>query len=275
MRKKRAAERRDDAGIGVHLPVANTHALINADGEFAFALELLEFAEGFGLAVVFGCVGEILHAGDAVSRGFVDRRFHGLVLLCADSGGITRVDESGGRVFQDAGWIAVFVADDFAAGRIFRAAIDSGEFQRERIGERHVSVGAPEKHGVIAGRVVDQLVCRQVGRIPALMIPVAVAEPCAWRARLGELRDALREFGGTVGCAEFDGDERSAAVEEVNVRVVESGEQQAAVEVDDLGVGAGELADGGVVADGEDRVAVERDGVRDRRARDSRSRLCR
>ena len=46
--------------------------------------------------------------------------------------------------------------------------------------------------------------------------------------------------------------------------VVEAGKKQAAVEVDDFGVGAGELADGCVVADGEDRVAIERDCVRDR-----------
>src|ERR1700722_15738962 len=116
---------------------------------------------------------------------------------------------------------------------------------------------------MIAGRIVDELACRQVWRVPSLMIPITVAEPCAWRSRLGELGDALLEFGGTVRSAEFDGDESCAAVEEVDVSVVEAGEQQAAVKVDDFCVGASEFADGCVVTDGDDFVAVERDGVRD------------
>src|SRR5580704_8443378 len=50
----------------------------------------------------------------------------------------------------------------------------------------------------------------------------------------------------------------------MDVSVVESRQQQAAVEIDDFRVGAGELTDRCVVADGEDLVAVKRDRMRDR-----------
>src|ERR1700736_2364150 len=50
----------------------------------------------------------------------------------------------------------------------------------------------------------------------------------------------------------------------MDVRVVEAGEEQASLEVDDLCVRAGQLADGGVVPDGQNNGTVERHGFGNR-----------
>jgi len=80
-------------------------------------------------------------------------------------------------------------------------AVDAGELHCPGIREGHVAVEAPEQCGMVARDIVDQLVIRQNGRIPALMIPKAVAKPCAFWQGFSEFGNALLEFGLAVGGA--------------------------------------------------------------------------
>ena len=81
----RTAKRRDDAGVGQSLPIADGKSLVDADSQLASALDLLELAKIVRLAAVFRAVGHVLHAGYAVSCCFAHGCFHGLGLLCRET----------------------------------------------------------------------------------------------------------------------------------------------------------------------------------------------
>src|SRR5258708_694856 len=100
-----------------------------------------------------------------------------------------------------------------------------------------------------SGGMINHLLVGQNGRIPALMIPKAIAKPRTFGQGSGELSDALLELGLAVGCAKMHGDQRTAADEEMHVGVVEAGQEKAAAEIDDAGVGAGEVSNRCVIAD--------------------------
>ena len=163
-----------------------------------------------------------------------------------------------GSVLENAGGVAVLVAHDFAAGDVLGVAVDARELHGLGIDKGHVSIEPPQKCRMIAGDIVDQLVGGQNRRIPALMIPKAVAKPRARGQSFCELSDALLELGLAVGGAEMHGDERTAADEEMYVRVVEAREEKASIEIDDARLGAGEFLNGGVIADGENLGTIER-----------------
>ena len=129
----------------------------------AFALEFLELAKIVGLGGVIGAVGHVLHAGHAVAGGLVHGGFHGAVFFFRRWRRHDALDQSGGGVFEDAGGIAVLVAVNFAAGRVGGIAIDAGQLEGKRIGERHVAVDAPEEGGMIAAGGVDELAIGQNG----------------------------------------------------------------------------------------------------------------
>src|SRR4029077_10532175 len=133
--------------------------------------------------------------------------------------------------------------------RVLRVSVDAGEFHGLRIYKGHVSVEPPQECGMIAGDIVDQLVGGENWRIPACVIPKAVAKPRAFGKRSSELGDALLELGLAVGSAKVQPDDRTAADEEVNVRVVKAGQEKAATKIDDASVGAGEFSNRCTVTD--------------------------
>src|SRR5438445_80451 len=101
---------------------------------------------------------------------------------------------------------------------------DAGEFYGLRIHEGHVAVEAPQECRMIAGDIVDQLVGGEKWRIPACVIPKAVAQPRTLGKPSRELSDALFKLGLAVGGAKVHADERTDADEEVHVGVVEAGQ---------------------------------------------------
>jgi hypothetical protein len=90
------------------------------------------------------------------------------------------------------------------------------------------------------------------------MIPKAVAKPCAFGKRSSELSNAVLELSLAVGSAKVHADERTAADEEVDVGVVEAGQEKAATELDDASVGPGEFSNRCTVTNREDPGTVER-----------------
>ena len=106
-----------------------------------------------------------------------------------------------GGIFEDAGGIAVRIADDGAAGRLGGGAGDAGELEGERVGEAHVAVEAVDEDGVVAGTLVDQLARGEAGGGPGFMVPIAAQDPAAGGQFGGEGADALAEFGFAIGIA--------------------------------------------------------------------------
>jgi hypothetical protein len=114
-----------------------------------------------------------------------------------------------------------------------------------------VSIETPKQRGMIAADVIDSLMIWKIGRIPALMIPKAIANPRARSQSFCKCRDSLAELCVAVRCSELNANERCAAHEEVHMRVIESRKEQAATQIDNACVGPREFAHGCVIADGE------------------------
>src|SRR5262249_53703338 len=113
------------------------------------------------------------------------------------------------------------------------------------------------------GGVVDQLTRGQGGRRPALIVPVAAEDPFA-RLRSRALGDPPRELGRRAGVLQVDVLELRAAVDEVDVRVVEAGNHTTPAAVDRLRVRAAPSRGDVLVADVDDALADDRQrgGVR-------------
>src|SRR3546814_17404611 len=73
--------------------------------------------------------------------------------------------------------LPVRVAHDAAARRVGRVAGDAGQFERQRVGQRHVPVEAVDEYRVVGSDRIDQLARGQGGRGTALVVTVAVEHP--------------------------------------------------------------------------------------------------
>jgi hypothetical protein len=122
-----------------------------------------------------------------------------------------------------------------------------------------VPVEALHEHGVIGRDGVDELARGQGLRRPGLVVPVPFLDPGALgqRARVGA--DARGEVLLVAGVAEVHGEETEAAAEEVHVRVVETGHDQAAAQFHHSRGGPDPRLHVGVAAHGGDAAVLHRD----------------
>ena len=104
--------------------------------------------------------------------------------------------EAHGRVLQEAGRLAPFVAHDLAAGRILRGRGDPGQLQGQAVGDRHVAVVAVHPDGMFRGRGVHPLPGGELGTGEALVVPVPAQDPLALRERARGGGDPLGELLG-------------------------------------------------------------------------------
>ena len=120
-----------------------------------------------------------------------------------------------------------------------------------------MAVGAGDGDGVVGRYVVDELMIGQGGWGPAFMVPGAIFDPAAFGGGLGEFGDTATELGLAGGIGEMNADDLFAAPRDVDVGVVEAGEQEAAVEVYDFVRRKGQLEHGFGGADGEDFISTD------------------
>ena len=92
----------------------------------------------------------VLHAGDAERRGVGQGALHRLQPLLVRQRRNDFVDVVHGGVFQRAGWIALRVAHDHAAGRVRSLRRDAGQSQGDGVRQGHVAVVAGHEHGRIS-----------------------------------------------------------------------------------------------------------------------------
>ena len=219
--------------------------MIDPDRQLAAARELLELAQSHGRERVGRGIPQVVHAGHAVTGCLVHGCPHGGILFLLRQGGHDLLDQRGGVILEHTGRVAVLVAHDLPAGYVLGIAVQAGELHGETVGERHVPVEAPDEYRVIRRDGVDQLMRRQCGRCPPRVVPQAVAHPRALGQRLGVVPDPAAELLGTGRVAQLHAGQRVAAVEEVNVRIVESRHDASSAEVDDLDTRRGQFANGG------------------------------
>ena len=141
------------------------------------------------------------------------------------------VDELDGTVVQRAGRLTVGVADDPAVRWIGRRAVDPRYGEGARVGPRDVTVVALEEGRPIWNDRVEQaavrLAAREGGQRPAAaMDPLAVGVG----GRMGGDRFEVRGRIGQV--VEVAAPGEHAALDRVDMRVLEAGQERLAVELD-------------------------------------------
>src|SRR3546814_492957 len=116
------------------------------------------------------------------------------------------------------------------------------------------------EYRVVGSDRIDQLARGQVGRGPALVVPVAVEHPAALVQGRGVGTNAVAEDFRRRRVAQLYRGQSLAAVEEMHVGVVETGDDAASTQFKHFGRGSGPASDFDVCADRRD-LAVE-DGDR-------------
>src|SRR2546430_8718180 len=93
------------------------------------------------------------------------------------------------RIFERPGGIALGIADDGPAWRIWSFGAHARHAQRQGIGERHVAVVAVDEHRGIRRDRVDEFFRGKLSWIPFSFIPVTAQDPLAFRSILGTRSD--------------------------------------------------------------------------------------
>ncbi len=135
----------------------------------------------------------------------------------------------------------------------------SGGEEGGGVGDDDVAVGAIEDGGMAGGDLVQVGARGQSFYGPEGMVPAGAEDPGAGFCGGGVDADALEHVGERRGGVEIDGEFLLAGAGHVGVGVVEAGHDEGSGEVDDLGVGALQLEDVGVVADSGDRGVGDRE----------------
>ena len=170
---------------------------------------------------------------------------------------------------QHAGGAAAGIGHDRLVVCVIGVGIDPEQVEHDRVDPGGVVREVDQHHRVGGGDCVEVVARRhavgvggalgEVAEVPALpddpVARLAIADRVAHRCDAVGDRGDRRERD-----VEVERRRHVAEADRVDVRVVDAGEQRAAVEVDDAGVRAGERLDVGARADGADRVA--RDGER-------------
>ena len=157
------------------------------------------------------------------------------------------------EVDEHAGRLALVVAQDASAGRIFGRAGDVRLLERERVGPAGVAVDALEPHRPIGDHGVERCVRGKFGVGKTVLIPAVAEEPIAFDA--GESVGAL-VGGGAAAQIDLTGGDAEAV--EMRVRVGERGHHRPSGELDDARLLADERLHLGVGAEREDDAVAHR-----------------
>src|SRR5439155_25114090 len=100
--------------------------------------------------------GHVLDAGNSEACGVIRRGPRSCKFLFKTWFGNYFPDETLRCIFENPGWLSGFgIADDDSSIWIFRLARHTGEFQRETIRQRHVTVEAIHKYRRVRRVLID------------------------------------------------------------------------------------------------------------------------
>ena len=246
------AEARTHTRVDERLQGAHRTPHVDAREESAFRADLLVRGQGVDRRIV-------LDAGDA-ERGRMRESRLGRAHVHL-TGGLRQgfVEEILGVVLEDARGLARGVSNDGPAEGVPGVAIDARGLKRQGVREDHVTVEPVHGHRVVLRDRVDQRPRGERLALPAFVVPVAVQDPGAFREARGVLADPFRELRFVLRVAQVDGEQAEAAVEEVDVRVIEARSDESPLEVDDPGVLRSEGANRRLAPRREHAVARDRE----------------
>ena len=232
----------------------------DARGQFALLLEMLVGHHLF-------CVRQILDGGHTAFAGFGQDRTNSHQPLFKRHGWNDVFDQCHCSAAQNAGQPPFGRAFDLATGGLDRCFIDSGKFQRQRVGQIHAAVEAADQHRMLRGNGVDEgpvgsertiarpLACAlATGTCLPLLVgaPGTADDPTACGQPLGCTFYPFGEGNRLVDVQQIDtGDEHTGGIH-VHMGIVEPGADECAGEVDHPGGGSPVLENHGVAADGDD-----------------------
>ena len=153
---------------------------------------------------------------------------------------------------------------DLAAFRSLRLRCNSSRFQRRGVGYGDVSIHPDEHCRMRAAHRVNVLAGRQLSVRPQRLVPATAHEPLAGSGSLGAGRDALLHLLERPGAAQIDAEQLQARMFQMNVGIVEARHHEVAAEIDNLRVGALQLADIVVRPHGENAAVAYRHRLRAR-----------
>ena len=252
----RSAEGVADADFGLIVHLRDEGRGIDAGRQLAFT-EQLGIDGDVGVVRI-----HILHAGDTERRGVPRGPFDGVAAL-----GVSRLwdnfeYEIGGGIHQCASGTALRVVDDHAPVRVGSLRRDASRLQRQRVDQNHVSVVTANRHGRSGSHRINQLFGGELRRAPFCFVPVAAEEPLAFRSLRGALRDAASKFLRAGGVVQLYVVELRAARHEVDVGIVETGQEAVPCCVDRLRIGSPPGIDILIGAHGDDSIAQDCNGFR-------------
>src|SRR5688572_3850371 len=174
----------------------------------------------------------VLNARDSEFRGMMRSGSGGCHLLVKAVGRFHLPNETHCRIFQNAGWFSVLVANDHAARWIQRLACHTRKFESGAVRECHVTVETADEYRPIGCESVDQFFGWQLRVRPKLVIPVAAGYPTSfWQARpVGA--NSRSKLLRRIGVAQVDARELETAAKKMRVSVIETREHQTLVGVD-------------------------------------------
>ncbi len=171
------------------------------------------------------------------------------------------------RLEQQAGRLAVAVADDLAALRGLGRAGDPGAAERLRVRDCEVP-GAVDEEDRVLGAAEIEIDTARVALLGKLVVVVATRDdPAPRRSRSGALADRADQRGDRADRGGPGVDRREAAPvhDHVVVGLDEARKEDRAPEIDLLGAGGRLPAQRRAVADGDDAVTIREHRLRGRR----------
>ena len=233
----------------------NTHAEVAIAPRVGVDLEVARRASG------------VLHAGDAIALRFADRG--------AERGRAFRPshlrhvvsNERHRRLLEDARWLAgPRILDDRPADWILRLSRNLGELERVRVDPRRMAVVADDLRRAIGDDRVELLPGRQAAA-KRLRIPSTPKHP----RRVGVCGrpgpDPRLHFVERVRAVQIDAIEAEPTGDEIEVCIVETGNDRRALGIDHRSLRTAEPHDLALASDAQNLVAADGDGFRHRAVR--------
>src|SRR2546428_13846463 len=125
-----------------------------------------------------------------------------------------------------------------------------------------MAVGAVDENGMVRSYVIDQLMSRQIGGSPFLVIPIAVEDPFAFWKCACEVSNAASHFCWTGGVKKLDAGETVSAGIEMNMRVIKTRHGTPTTKANDASIGACKLEDNSCVSHFQDAAIRDSNRLR-------------
>ena len=165
--------------------VASVEHEVHAKGEFVFAEKFLVQLERRTSDT------SVMKGGKPCRQAFSHGDMESAFFLVGGGRGDMFSDEAHRGIDENAGGMAILVAEDFAAGRVGSVFGDPCELYGFLVGPTRMTIDSAQKDGVVRGCLAQDVVCGEALFFPVVLVPAAAQNPLA----SVRLRDLLADHG--------------------------------------------------------------------------------